>query len=328
MVQSDKAAVDRFAVAERVTSSRPTGLSTPGAHTPHSDQQRSDLVTRQVADGGTIMAPIKRVKDNPFNARRIYKESIVKERAASLAKDGQMQPAPACIDPDDSTSYILIGGHYRKRGLLLLGREDIELKLIHAPTRLDLYRLSFTENNDRTDGTPLDNALAWQLLLDEKVVNTDDEIANSIGLDRATVNKTRQILQLPLAVLEVLKGAPEKFTLTAAYELQTMINLMEPEGLVALAKQIASEEGLSTRELAAIKSRLKNPPQRKTKETSRQHKIVIDGNLAGHIKEWDSGRVELDILISDQSERERVVLELRQRFGADNESKQTVSTGQ
>lgn len=327
MAQSDRAAVDRFAVAERVTSARPTGLSPMGAYIPHSDRQEAGAATRQVADGGTVMAPIKRVKDNPFNARQVYKESIVKERAASLAKDGQMQPAPACLDPDDPTSYILIGGHYRKRGLLLLGKEEIELKLLHAPTRLDLYRLSFTENHDREDGTPLDNALAWQLLLDEKVVTTDDEIAASIGLDRATVNKTRQILQLPAAVLDVLKGSPEKFTLTAAYELQTMIDLMKPEELVTLAKQIASEEGLSTRELAAIKARLKNPPQRKTKETSRQHKIVIGGNLAGHIKEWDSGRVELDIHIADQAERERLVHELRRRFGIDGEGQQTGTTG-
>lgn len=315
MAESTEAADKRFAIAAQVTSLRPSGLSAPRAD--HGNVAGYPLPSDVVGSSSdVVMAPIDRVKDNPFNARKIYKESKVKERAASIAKDGQLQPAPACIDPEDPTSFILIGGHYRKRGLLHLGRTHIQLKLLKASSHLDLYRLSFSENNEREDGTPLDNAMAWQDLHDQNVVSSDDEIAATIDVPRSTITKHRQLLLLPPSVLEILKENPERFVFTSAYLLHTLSKHMDVLELEKIAQQIASEGGMSTRELEAIKARFDSPKTRKVKEISRQHKIMVGDVLLGHIKEWDSGRVELDVKVENQAEREKLVAELRERFAA------------
>ena len=58
------------------------------------------------------------------------------------------------------------------------------------------------------------------------------------------------------------------------------------------------------------------------REISRQHKILVEGSEIGVIKEWDTGRVTLDIKLADQAEREILVAELRKRFGLEVDASQ------
>jgi ParB family chromosome partitioning protein len=54
---------------------------------------------------------------------------------------------------------------------------------------------------------------------------------------------------------------------------------------------------------------------RKQKETSRAYKITRDGRDIGSMKTWDSGRVSFDVKIIDAVERQKLIAELRDRFG-------------
>ena len=71
---------------------------------------------------------------------------------------------------------------------------------------------------------------------------------------------------------------------------------------------------ISTRDLTALKDQKKNAKPRKPKQLSRQHKIVLPGTSNGLIKDWDSGRVVLEVTFSDPTDRERFVNELRAKF--------------
>lgn len=320
MDHADQSASSRWENAEKIVAELPSGLSiAPGARLTVGPAVVPVSDSRPAPAPGTILVEISKVRDNPRNARKVYIPEVVTERAASIRQDGQMTPAPACVDWDNPGSYILIGGHYRKKALLQNGSTHIELKLLPAKNHMDLYRLSYAENEQRQSGTPLDDAMAWRELIDSGDVTSQDEIAALVLKPRTTINKTLALLSLNESVLEVLKDAPGKFTLTAGYELSVMATTFNEVELVGIAQRIAAGE-ISTRDLTAMKEQRKNAPHRKQKEFSRQHKIVARGQLQGTIKDWDSGKVVLEVVIKDPAERERLVNELRIRFEGPSDS--------
>ena len=318
LIDSAEGSADsRWSKAEQIVAIQPSGLSPASIEAANrtGNGRSIGLYTVQASDiaFNVLRVEISRVRDNPRNARKLYDPEVVNERAASLRQDGQMTPAPACLDWENPGEFILIGGHYRKKGLLQNGDTHIEIKLLPCKNYIELYRLSYAENEQRESGTPLDDALAWRELLDSGDVHHQDEIAAMVDKPRTTVNKTLGLLTLPAPVLEILKQSPEKFTLTAGYELSVMAVFFTEAELLGLAVGVIAGE-ISTRDLTALKDQKKNAKPRKPKQLSRQHRIVLPGTSNGLIKDWDSGRVVLEVTFSDPAERERLVNELRAIF--------------
>jgi len=66
---------------------------------------------------------------------------------------------------------------------------------------------------------------------------------------------------------------------------------------------------------------LENPKHRKAREGARQYRIGTGSSQIGTIKEWDSGKVMLEVKLDDPAKRAELVLDLRKRFGlADGDS--------
>ncbi len=309
--------MDRFARAEAAISQHPNGLlqGRGAVETPpvFSAESPDDVAAgRQL-----IRIPLAQLHDNPLNARRIYDPAVVQERAASIATHGQQTPGLAAPDPQRPGHYILIDGHYRKRALASAGKLDMECFVENDLSDLDFYRLSFMLNEQRSDQSALDNAIAWRQLLDEGKVQKEEEICELTGISAGTVNKTLALLRLPESVLAVMRECPSAIGIAAGYELTLYFKLAGEERTRELAGRII-HDGLSSREVEAIRKQAQEGKARKVKEISRQYKIRTDsGQLLGTIKEWDSGRVMLDVQLSDRSAREALVEALKSRFGLD-----------
>lgn len=317
MESADKSSDTRWAKAEQIVSAKPSGL--PPSAVPVLEKGNGLSSTVQMHALDVLSVEITKVRDNPRNARKLYDPAVVNQRATSIRLDGQMTPAPACHDWENPGSYILIGGHYRKKALLQNGATHIQIKLLPAKNNFDLYRLSYAENDERQSGTPLDDALSWQELQAAGEVGTQDEIAALVGKPRTTINKTLALLNLPPGILSVLKETPDKFTLTAGYELSLMTTGFSETELIAIAQKVAAGD-FSTRDLTRLREARKTNTPRKQKEISRQHKIVMNGAHRGTIKDWDSGKVVMEVMLTDPAEREQLVSELRERFNLSTDS--------
>lgn len=300
----------RFAAADAVLAERPSGLavpSTPTVQASFSAENTKDV--RQV-----IRVPLNRVHENPLNARHIYNPDVVKELAASIATRGQMVPATAVMHPSLDGNYLLVDGHYRKKGLAAAGISTMDLILSSHEGDLELYRMSWLLNQERSAQSPLDNALAWHKLVDMGIVKTEKQIAELLGVSLPTVNKTMGLLNLPATALDKMRENPEKFGVFAGYELTLASKKLTESELLGLVDRIVIED-LSTRQLSAIRSKLEAGDLRKRKETSRQYKIQTAGQQIGSLKEWDSGKVTLEVMLVDPKDRAGLVAELRERFG-------------
>lgn len=90
------APVDRFALAEQAITSHPRGLLGQPARPAFSAESQAETSSER----RVVKIPLERLQENPLNARRIYDQQIVQERAASIATHGQQTPAwPHRIPP-------------------------------------------------------------------------------------------------------------------------------------------------------------------------------------------------------------------------------------
>lgn len=318
--------IDRFALADQVIVERPGGLLSSVAKLTSVPVPAPELTSAQAfsaeSAGATGVAgrrleriPLASLLDNPLNARRIYDPEVVQDRAASIATYGQKTPGLATPVPGKPGKYYLIDGHYRKRALLAANKVEMECFVEQDVGDLDLYRLSFLLNEQRSGQSALDNAIAWRQLIDESKVNKEEEISELTGISPGTVSKTLALLRLPESVLGVMKEKPAAIGIAAGYELTLYFKLRGEDATRELAQRIVSE-GLSSREVEAIRKHAQEGRARKVKEISRQYKIRSEqGDVLGTIKEWDSGRVVLDIQVGDQGAREALVESLKSRFG-------------
>lgn len=302
---------DRFATADAVLAQRPAGLASAAVESfaPIDVPPVPGPQDRQV-----IKVALDLIDDNPVNARHIYNPETVKAIAASMATHGQMVPALAMQHPSKPGRYMLVDGHYRKKAALAANLVTLDLDLRAHVGELELYRLSWLLNEERSAQSALDNAFAWKQLLAGGIATNENHIAELLGLSAATVNKTLALLRLPPSALEKVREAPEKFGVATGYEVTLMAKQIPEEEVLALVHRIVTED-LSSREVAELRSRLELPSQRKRKETSRQYKLKKDGRQVGWLKEWDSGKVSFEVQMGEAKDRAALVAELLQRFG-------------
>lgn len=323
-LKAETASVEkRFAAAEAAMERAPSGLagafagSGRGASTTFSAESEAPVTAEPVAtkhDGRPLIKlPLDRVVDNPFNARQIYNHDVIKERAASIATHGQRVPALACEDWRRPGFYILIDGHYRKRAIQAAGKNEIECLIEPITSDIELYRMSFLLNAERNAQSSLDNALAWQRLLTEQKVDSEEALVELTGLSWGTVNKTLSLLKLPPTALDKLREHPAKFGVAVGYEVFLYAKAAPEDEVVTLMQRIVDED-LSSRELESLRKKRQTKPARKPKEVSRQYKIRSGNAQVGFIKEWDSGKVAFEVHLPDSKERDALVEELKRRF--------------
>ena len=301
---------DRLNHAKEVVNLHPTA-SRASVKTPELAPARIEAPS---ANGGVFVeVDINQIDENPFNARKIYRPERVKELADSIGAIGQDVPGIATIR---NGRYILAAGHYRRKAIKLLELPTMSLMVHEGLSDKELFEFSYRENAEREGQSALDNALAWADLLSQGLFESETEIAEVTGFSLANVNKTLRILKISAQILEIVKEDPSLFPMSNLYELSLYEEAAgNSERTLEIAK-LMKEGEISRKGIQEARAKLEKPKgEKQQRKTSRAYKINKEGENIGSIKEWDTGRVLLDVVLSDSTEREAIMLELKTRFG-------------
>jgi len=298
-------------------------LLQPHQSDPESSQEREGeagfyvetLVKEGKATRRQASIQIDLIDDNPLNSRKFYNEEKIKARANSIKADGQLVPAFVAPHPKQPGRYQLIDGHYRKRATLHLGRPEMSCWVLDGLSPIDFYRLAHTLNNEREQETFLDVAFSYRQLLDAGIARTEEDLIPIVGESKSKINKMLALTGLPQSVLDVIIETPEAFGYNIGYEL-TLLNKAAGEARTTeLAKRIVEEE-LSFKKVEAIRKKAEEGAKAR-RNTSRQYKIMRDGQAVGTLKEWDNGRVTLDMTFDDAAKREAYVASMKHQLELD-----------
>ncbi len=175
---------------------------------------------------------------NPRQPRSRFDQQAIDELAASIRDRGVLQPILLRTAGPDR--YELIAGERRFRASKLAGLETIPA-LIKEATDSDSLVLAIVENVLRADLTILEEAHAYEALMNEFEL-TQDEVAKRVGKSRPAITNTLRLLQLP----EDTRRELEEGRITAGHA-RALLAVSSPTARTALTREIVTR-GLSVRD--------------------------------------------------------------------------------
>ena len=194
--------------------------------------------------------PIAAIRPNPRQPRTVFDEDELAELAASIREIGVLQPVvvrpvPAAeTDQPDGPRYELIMGERRLRASQLAGQDSIPA-IVKETADDDLLRDALLENLHRSQLNPLEEAAAYQQLLDDFGCS-HEELATRIGRSRPQISNTLRLLRLPPLVARRLAAG-----VLSAGHARALLGLDDGAAMERLAQRIVAE-GLSVRSVEEI----------------------------------------------------------------------------
>ncbi len=143
--------------------------------------------------------PTVDVVPNPHQPRVHFDEDSLGELAASIAQLGVLQPILVRLVDG---KYQLIAGERRWRAARRAGLDSVPA-VVRTSDDVSAIEQALVENLHRDDLTPLEEAAAFQQLIEDFEL-THDEIARRVGKSRSTITNTLRLLGLPPAVQHLL----------------------------------------------------------------------------------------------------------------------------
>jgi ParB family chromosome partitioning protein len=229
--------------------------------------------------------PLDRIRRNPRNPRTVFDEDAMAELAHSIREFGLLQPI--VVREVTGDGFELVMGERRWQAAQRAGLSTIAA-IVRRTQDADMLRDALLESIHRANLNPLEEAAAYQQLLEEFAV-TQEELAARIGRSRPVISNTIRLLKLPIAVQRRVAAG-----VLSAGHARALLALNDPEDQEQLAARIVAE-GLSVRgteEAVTLIIGRKAPRRRATAP-----KRTIPGleNLAGALSDAFDTRVRLEL---------------------------------
>jgi ParB/RepB/Spo0J family partition protein len=198
--------------------------------------------------------PVDAITPNPRQPRQVFDEEALDELAESIEAVGLLQPV--VVRQIMPGRYELVMGERRWRACQAAGLRQIPA-IVRETSDDDLLRNALIENLHREQLNPLEEAAAYQQLLDDFSA-THEELARKIGRSRPHISNTIRLLNLPAGVQKRVAAG-----VLSAGHARALLAVEDLEAQEQLAHRIVAE-GLSVRaveEIVALGAQAAKPPR-------------------------------------------------------------------
>lgn len=218
----------------------------------------------EVGDNESVQdVKLSLIRPNPYQPRRTFDQKALRELASSIQESGVFQPI-ILRQPDPKLKrYELIAGERRFRASKLAHQATIPA-IIRQMSDEKMMEVAVLENLQREDLTPLEEAQAYQTLMD-KLSLTQAQVAERLGKSRPYIANYLRLLGLPNEIKELVSAG--KLSMGQA---RTLLGLKDRKQLVKLAKQ-AVDKNLTVRRLEEQVAQMNGTAEKK-KAKRRQRK--------------------------------------------------------
>lgn len=186
---------------------------------------------------------IESIVPNPWQPRAVFEPEAFAELVHSVRELGVLQPivVRSLPDEDGKRRYELIMGERRLRASKEVGLTRIPA-VIRETSDENMLRDALLENLHRSDLNPLEEASAYQQLLEDFGI-TQDELANRIGRSRPKITNTIRLLKLPAEVQKKVAAG-----VLSAGHARAILGASDESRMAYWANKVVNE-GLSVRSL-------------------------------------------------------------------------------
>lgn len=244
------------------------------------------------------------IEPNTEQPRKKFEEESLQELADSMKEYGVLQPL---LVKKIGDTYQIIAGERRWRAAKLAGLKEVPV-IIREYDRQQSVEIALIENVQRADLNPIEEAFAYQLLMQEFGLK-QEEIAARVSKNRATITNSIRLLKLAEPVQKLLIEGK-----LSSGHARALLGIEDPEQQIKLAQEIA-DKGLSVREAEKIVKLLSKPQkEKKEKEEDKNLSYIfqdLEERMKGimgtkvmiHQKDKNKGRIEIEYYSSSELER-------------------------
>ena len=172
------------------------------------DRTVSEENSAQVDGMGLRSIEIKTISPNPNQPRSYFNEDSLDELSASIKAVGVLQPILVRplkqVDTTTGIAFELIAGERRWRAAQKAGLVLIPA-LVRETDDVSSVEQALIENLHRQDLTPLEEAAAYQQLLDDFSM-THEQVGERVGKTRTVITNSLRLLSLPPSIQQLLAG--------------------------------------------------------------------------------------------------------------------------
>lgn len=193
------------------------------------------------ASSAATMLRISEIEPRSDQPRKTFDHEPLEALADSIAQFGVIQPIVVRENKSAEGTYEILAGERRWRAAKMAGLSEIPAVILEGDD-LKAAQVSVIENVQREDLNPIEEALAYQTLLDGFHL-TQEEVSRQVGKSRSAIANLLRLLDLPDEVLEMVKTGK-----LSAGHARALLGLKNPEHMVTLANKII-EKDLSVRDV-------------------------------------------------------------------------------
>lgn len=198
--------------------------------------------------GAAEMIRISDIDPRHDQPRKTFDREALELLADSIAAYGVLQPIIVRENADIEGTYEIIAGERRWRAAKMAGLNEIPA-VVFTGDELKAAQVALIENIQREDLNPVEEAMGYGALI-ERFGLTQDQVSKQVGRSRSTVANMLRLLDLPEAVLNMLREG----ILTTGHA-RALLALESEEEMLPLAERIAARN-LSVREVEALVKRM------------------------------------------------------------------------
>ena len=193
-------------------------------------------------NNGSVTLKISEIEPNRSQPRKEFDEKALSELAESISKHGLLQPL--LVRPLPLGGYQIVAGERRYRACRMAGITEVPV-IIRELGDTETMEIALIENLQREDLTPIEEALGYQVLIDEHGFS-QEEVAQSVGRSRPAIANSLRLLKLPQSILDIVSDGK-----ISAGHARALLTLEDEKLMQELAEEIIKKD-LSVRQVEKI----------------------------------------------------------------------------
>lgn len=207
-------------------------------------------------NNGSVTLKISEIEPNRSQPRKEFDEKALSELAESISKHGLLQPL--LVRPLPLGGYQIIAGERRYRACRMAGITEVPV-IIRELGDTETMEIALIENLQREDLTPIEEALGYQVLIDEHGFS-QEEVAQSVGKSRPAIANSLRLLKLPQSILNLVSDGK-----ISAGHARALLTLEDEKLMQELAEEIIKKD-LSVRQVEKICKQKPKPEKEEVPE--------------------------------------------------------------
>jgi len=268
-----------------------------------SDTENNKENTKENHEYKEVFINISLVEPNRNQPRKEFDKESLSELANSIKQYGILQPI---IVQKNGDMYEIIAGERRWRAAKEAGLTEVPV-IVRDYDKQKVMEISIIENIQREDLNPIEEAMAYQSLMEEYGLK-HDELAEKVSKNRSTITNSMRLLKLSKNIQQMLIDG--KISTGHAKVLLSVEDINEQEKIA----QELIDKSLSVRELEKLVKKYTKPRKKKDDKDDKDYSLfyreyedrlkdILGTKVQINTKDKNKGRIEIDYYSAAELER-------------------------